>query len=36
MARWSAVDPQAPLVAEAFLSEVLAQALHLSRSIDES
>ncbi|HEV8637368.1 MAG TPA: glycoside hydrolase family 2 TIM barrel-domain containing protein [Chloroflexota bacterium] len=27
MARWSAVDPQAPVVAEAFLSEVLAQAL---------
>ena len=27
MARWSAVDPQAPAVAEAFLSEVLAQAL---------
>jgi hypothetical protein len=35
MARWSALDPQATVVAEAFLSEVLAQALRTPLAVDE-
>jgi hypothetical protein len=35
MARWSALDPQAPVVAEAFLSEVLAQALRTPLTVDD-